>query len=65
MIAQRRRRLGVAFIAIAGVLFALWATLNGPTGPVQAADGDPYRVSGNVQLDGAPLPGVSITVDLS
>jgi len=58
----RRRRLGTALIAIAGVLFALWATISAPP-PAHAADGDPYRVSGNVQLDGKPLPGIAITVD--
>ena len=58
----RRRRLGTVLIAIAGILFALWATMFAPL-PSQAAEGDPYRVSGNVQLDGAPLDGVGITVD--
>lgn len=58
----RRRRLGTALIVIAGVLFALWATVVAPL-PAHAAEGDPYRVSGNVQLDGAPLEGVGISVD--
>ncbi|HWK19862.1 MAG TPA: branched-chain amino acid ABC transporter permease [Microbacteriaceae bacterium] len=58
----RRRRLGTALIAIAGVLFALWATLSAAP-PAHAAEGDPYRVSGNVRLDGEPLPDIVITVD--
>jgi len=58
----RRRRLGTALIAIAGVLFAIWATVSAPA-PARAAEGDPYRVSGNVQLDGQPLEGVAILVD--
>ncbi|MBO9578298.1 MAG: branched-chain amino acid ABC transporter permease [Microbacteriaceae bacterium] len=36
--------------------------MNGPVA-AHAAEGDPYRVSGNVQLEGAPLEGVAITVD--
>ncbi|UOE46123.1 branched-chain amino acid ABC transporter permease [Agromyces larvae] len=28
-----------------------------------AADGDPYRISGNVQLDGEPLEGVVLVID--
>ncbi|WP_395246057.1 branched-chain amino acid ABC transporter permease [Agromyces sp. MMS24-K17] len=28
-----------------------------------AAEGDPYRISGNVQLDGEPLEGVELTID--
>ncbi|HEV7742360.1 MAG TPA: branched-chain amino acid ABC transporter permease [Pseudolysinimonas sp.] len=35
----------------------------GPAQAANAADGDPYRVSGNVQLDGKPLPGVHLTID--
>ena len=58
----RRRRLGTVLIAIAGILFALWATMFAPL-PSHAAEGDPFRVSGNVQLDGAPLAGVGIAVD--
>lgn len=58
----RRRRLGTALIAIAGVLFALWATFSAAP-PAHAAEGDPYRVSGNVRLDGEPLPDIVITVD--
>nr|WP_246414296.1 branched-chain amino acid ABC transporter permease [Microbacterium thalassium] len=31
--------------------------------PAFAAEGDPYRISGNVQLDGEPLEGVALTID--
>ena len=58
----RRRRLGTLLITIAGLLLAVWATTLGPL-PAHAAEGDPYRVSGNVQLDGEPLEGVVITID--
>lgn len=62
LVLARRRRLGTALIAIAGVLFALWATMAAPM-PAHAAEGDPFRVSGNVQLDGVPLADVAIAVD--
>ncbi|HHY49930.1 MAG TPA: branched-chain amino acid ABC transporter permease [Alphaproteobacteria bacterium] len=35
----------------------------GPVSAAPSADGDPYRVSGNVQLDGRPLEGVRLTID--
>jgi branched-chain amino acid transport system permease protein len=35
----------------------------GPVAAASSADGDPYRVSGNVQLDGEPLEGVHLTID--
>nr|WP_246205708.1 branched-chain amino acid ABC transporter permease [Agromyces salentinus] len=31
--------------------------------PAMAAEGDPYRISGNVQLDGEPLEGVELVID--
>ena len=31
--------------------------------PASAAEGDPYRISGNVQLDGEPLPGIILVID--
>lgn len=31
--------------------------------PALAAEDDPYRISGNVQLDGEPLEGVRLTID--
>lgn len=58
----RRRRLGTVLIVLAGVLFSFWAMASSPA-PALAAEGDPYRVSGNVQLEGVPLEGVTITVD--
>ena len=47
-------------------LFALLLTLLGvfaASAPAMAAESDPYRISGNVQLDGKPLEGVKLTVD--
>ncbi|MEQ1735578.1 MAG: branched-chain amino acid ABC transporter permease [Rhodoglobus sp.] len=35
----------------------------GPASAAVSADGDPYRISGNVQLDGEPLEGVHLTID--
>ena len=53
-----RNRLGV-FLALALTLVGLLAL---PTA-AHAADDDPYRISGNVQLEGEPLEGVELTVD--
>ncbi|WP_373692824.1 branched-chain amino acid ABC transporter permease [Agromyces silvae] len=47
------------FAAIAAVLGMLALT----AGPAFAAEDDPYRISGNVQLDGQPLEGVVLVVD--
>lgn len=47
------------FAAIAAVLGMLVLT----AGPAAAAEDDPYRISGNVQLDGEPLEGVVLIVD--
>ena len=47
-------------------LFALLLTLLGvfaASAPALAADDDPYRISGNVQLDGKPLEGVVLVID--
>lgn len=47
-------------------LFALLLTLLGVfavSAPAVAAEGDPYRISGNVQLDGEPLQGVLLVID--
>lgn len=47
-------------------LFALLLTLLGVfagASPATAAEDDPYRISGNVQLDGEPLEGVVLVVD--
>jgi branched-chain amino acid transport system permease protein len=50
----------LAFIA---ALFAFVLMTAGPVAAATSADGDPYRVSGNVQLDGEPLEGVHLTID--
>ncbi|MEO5920646.1 MAG: branched-chain amino acid ABC transporter permease [Pseudolysinimonas sp.] len=34
-----------------------------PASAATSDEGDPYRVSGNVQLDGEPLEGVTLTID--
>lgn len=57
----RRIRSGV-IVALATFLAALFASLLLPTA-AHAAEGDPFTVSGNVQLDGDPLEGVSLTID--
>ncbi|WP_370296793.1 branched-chain amino acid ABC transporter permease [Agromyces sp. LHK192] len=44
-------------------LAAVIAVLTLTAGPAAAAEGDPYRISGNVQLDGEPLEGVVLIVD--
>ncbi|GAA1743657.1 branched-chain amino acid ABC transporter permease [Microbacterium paludicola] len=49
-------------VALATFLAALFASLLLPTA-AHAAEGDPFTVSGNVQLDGDPLEGVSLTID--
>ena len=60
--ARARRTIGVLFAAIAA-LFAIVMITAGPAVAAPGADGDPYRVSGNVQLDGEPLEGVHLTID--
>lgn len=60
-IAARRTR-----VRAVTVLLALIATLMGIftlSAPAIAAEGDPYRISGNVQLDGQPLEGVALSID--
>lgn len=44
-------------------LFLMLLGVLGTAAPALAAEGDPYRISGNVQLDGEPLEGVSLTID--
>ncbi|NLP84257.1 branched-chain amino acid ABC transporter permease [Microbacterium sp. CFH 90308] len=41
------------------ILLGLFATAT----PALADEDDPYRISGNVQLDGEPLEGVALTID--
>jgi branched-chain amino acid transport system permease protein len=51
---------------VAAALFALFLVALGlfaTATPALAAEDDPYRISGNVQLDGEPLEGVTLTVD--
>ncbi|HEX7823963.1 MAG TPA: hypothetical protein VF477_03575, partial [Mycobacterium sp.] len=59
---RARRTAGVLLAAIAA-LFAIVMLSAGPASAATGADTDPYRVSGNVQLDGKPLPGVHLTID--
>jgi branched-chain amino acid transport system permease protein len=56
------RTIGV-LLALIAALFAVVLMTAGPASAATTADGDPYRVSGNVQLDGEPLPGVHLTID--
>lgn len=59
--AARRTRAGTLT-----ALFALLLTLIGVfagSAPAVAAEDDPYRISGNVQLDGEPLEGVVLVID--
>lgn len=56
------RMIGVV-LAFVAALFAVVLMTAGPVMAAPAADGDPYRVSGNVQLDGEPLEGVRLTID--
>ncbi|MGK2876000.1 MAG: branched-chain amino acid ABC transporter permease [Nocardioides sp.] len=44
------------------MVVAAWAALVSMA-PAHAADGDQYKIAGNVQVDGKPIEGVSITVD--
>lgn len=54
-----RARTISALIALFIVFCGLFVT----SAPALAAEGDPYRISGNVQLDGEPLEGVGLIVD--
>ncbi|MDT0183042.1 branched-chain amino acid ABC transporter permease [Microbacterium sp. ARD31] len=54
-----RPRTVFALFALFLVLLGIFAT----SAPAFAAEDDPYRISGNVQLDGEPLEGVSLTID--
>jgi branched-chain amino acid transport system permease protein len=56
------RTIGV-LLALIAALFAVFLMTASPASAATTADGDPYRVSGNVQLDGEPLPGVHLTID--
>lgn len=52
---------GILLALVATCLAAL-AVLSAPP-DARAAEGDPYTVSGNVQLDGEPLEGVELSID--
>lgn len=60
--ARAPRTIGV-MLAFIAALFAFVLMTAGPVAAAPSADGDPYRVSGNVQLDGEPLEGVHLTID--
>lgn len=61
--ALSRRRTRIGALAVLGALVAAFLlSLLSPTA-AQAAEGDPYTISGNVQLDGEPLEGVALTID--
>lgn len=59
------RTIGIIVMALAALVMMLMMTASPASAAESAgsADGDPYRVSGNVQLDGKPLEGVSLEVD--
>jgi neutral amino acid transport system permease protein len=60
--ARAPRAIGKLTAALA-VVFAIFFMTAAPASAAISADGDPYRVSGNVQLDGEPLEGVHLTID--
>jgi branched-chain amino acid transport system permease protein len=53
------RRATAALLGLLLILLGLFATAT----PALADENDPYRISGNVQLDGEPLEGVTLTID--
>ncbi|WP_194409330.1 branched-chain amino acid ABC transporter permease [Microbacterium cremeum] len=58
-----RRIAGVrAVVALLGLLLVAFGLFASAT-PAAADDDDPYRISGNVQLDGEPLEGVVLIID--
>jgi branched-chain amino acid transport system permease protein len=62
-LATRARRTAGVLLAAIAALFAIVMLSAGPASAATGADTDPYRVSGNVQLDGEPLAGVHLTID--
>ena len=60
--ARAPRTIGI-LVALIAAMFAIFLMTAGPVAAAPSADGDPYRVSGNVQLDGEPLEGVHLTID--
>ena len=59
--ATPRSRLRALSVVI-GLMLALLGVF-AASAPASAAEGDPYRISGNVQLDGEPLPGIILVID--
>jgi neutral amino acid transport system permease protein len=62
-VASRAPRTIGVMLAFVAALFAIVMLTGGPAAAATSADGDPYRISGNVQLDGEPLEGVHLTID--
>lgn len=58
----QRAKAGVTRLAAALAIVAGMLGLIALPAPALAAEGDPYRISGNVKLDGAPLEGVVLVV---
>ena len=58
-----RRIAGVRTIAALFGLMLIMLGLLATATPALADEDDPYRISGNVQLDGEPLEGVRLTID--
>jgi neutral amino acid transport system permease protein len=56
------RRIGV-LLAVFAALFAVFLMTAPPASAAVGDEDDPYRISGNVQLDGEPLEGVTLTID--
>lgn len=57
------RRLPRIVVVLLTAVLATLAVLLSTAAPAGAAEGDPYRISGLITLDGAPLEGVTMTVD--
>jgi neutral amino acid transport system permease protein len=60
--ARAPRRIGV-LLAVFAALFAVFLMTAVPASAAVTDEGDPFRISGNVQLDGEPLEGVTLTID--
>jgi len=60
--AARQRLPRMVIVVILTLMAALGLSFTGVQA-VHAAEGDPYRISGNVQLNDEPLPGVVLTID--
>ena len=60
--ARAPRRIGV-LLAMFAAVFAVFLMSSAPAFAATSDEDDPYRISGNVQLDGEPLEGVHLTID--